>query len=143
MGCISPKFKGSLSNISFDVTNGIKNISFSNNNHIVYNFTTFIGKINVYILLGVLSIVLLFMSPMTSYSTHISAAFAKYDSVATLSGILNAMASLGIVVANYVFARIADNSGWVVTSNVWVVLLIAATVLAFMAVPAWRKFIKK
>lgn len=104
---------------------------------------TYIGKINVYVLLGVLSMVLLFMSPMTSYSTHISAAFTKYDSVATLSGILNAMASLGIVIANYVFAKIADNSGWVVTSNVWVILVVTATILAFMAIPAWRKFINK
>jgi len=104
---------------------------------------TLIGKVSVFVILAMLTILTLIMAPMPMFSSFVSLAFEKYDSVATLSGIINAMASLGIVIANYVFVRIADFAGWEVTIMCWLILAVSAAVMGFVAVPIWKRFIKR
>lgn len=102
-----------------------------------------IGKINVWFILVIVSVIILFAAAGSYIATYMAVPFTKYGFNATAAGIINAMASLGIVVGNYALTRIADSMSW---SAVWVVLTILSGVgctLCFIAFVPWKKFTSK
>lgn len=104
---------------------------------------TFIGKLPVAIIVAALAFLMVTTSGTSIFFSYIYKKFEKYGSVATLSGLFNCMSSLGIVLANYVFARIADSFGWEITTICWLVFIAAAFVLMLISVPVWHRFEKK
>ena len=106
--------------------------------------TLLIGKINYMLIVICLALIVMLMSSAGYFTTtYISIRFNKWGKGATVSGIFNCLASLGIVAANIVFTAMADNFGWIFTIKSWVIMGIAGTVLACAAIPLWAKFIKK
>ncbi|MBQ4631081.1 MAG: MFS transporter [Clostridia bacterium] len=102
-----------------------------------------IGKINMWIILAIVSIVILIAAAGSYIATYMAVPFTKYGFNGTAAGILNAMASLGIVVGNFALTRIADSFNW---STVWIVLTVmsaAGCVLCLIAFVPWKKFILK
>jgi OPA family glycerol-3-phosphate transporter-like MFS transporter len=104
---------------------------------------TFIGKLPVALIVAALAFLMVTTSGTSIFFSYIYKKFEKYGSVATLSGLFNCMSSLGIVLANYVFARIADSFGWEITTICWLVFIAAAFVLMLISVPVWHRFEKK
>jgi len=105
--------------------------------------TLFLGKIDYRIMVVILSFIVMFMNSCTLFTTsYIAARFNKYGKGATVAGILNASASLGIVLANTLFPGLADSVGWQGTVVVWVVMMCIAAILVLIYLPLWTKFLK-
>lgn len=104
---------------------------------------TFIGKLHVGIIVFALFVLMLATSGTSIFFSYIYKKFEKYGSVATLSGLFNCMSSLGIVLANYVFARMAEVFGWETTTLCWFIFIALSFVLMLVSVPIWRRFEKK
>lgn len=102
-----------------------------------------VGKINVWFIVILMSIVVLMATGVSLVNTpYISMRFVKIGRNGTVSGIVNAMAALGVVVANFVSPRIADSHGWTAVIVAWVGFALVSVVLSLIAYIPWRKFIK-
>ncbi len=103
-----------------------------------------IGKISV-------ALVVLFLTIITTmmYAGHqlinviIPSRFNKMGKTGSISAILNAFASFGAVIANFVFGFLAENYGWSTTTASWIVIAVVAFVFALMAAPRWKRFAKE
>jgi len=104
---------------------------------------TFIGKLPVGFIVLALTVLMITTSGTSIFFSYIYKKFEKYGSVATLSGLFNCMSSLGIVLANYVFARLADSFGWGITTICWFVCIAVSFLLMLISVPIWKRFQKK
>ena len=106
--------------------------------------TLFIGKLDYRAMVVVLALIVMLMNACALFTTsYIAARFNRYGKGATVAGILNASASLGIVLANTLFPGLAETVGWEGTVVVWAVMMSVATLLAIIYVPFWVKFLKK
>jgi len=102
----------------------------------------FVGKIPAVILFIALTLVVSLMTVGSLTVFYMTARFAKYGYDGTASGVFNAMAALGIVVANFVFTRLADSFGWAVTNYVWIGTTMFGLIATAAAIPLWRKMLK-
>ncbi len=102
----------------------------------------YVGTIPILLIILALSILAILIAMLSMFFSYISVGFAKFGSVATLSGLFNCMASLGIVIANFWFAKLADNAGWGITTGIWLILGIAALIMSMVTVPLWKRFLK-
>ena len=73
---------------------------------------------------------------------YMSRAFERYGISGTVAGTFNCMASLGVVLSNYVFARIAEVASWQVTVLCYLGIAALALILSVITVPIWQKFAK-
>lgn len=103
----------------------------------------FVGKLPLALIVLALTLMMIFAGANSLSFSYISKEFAKYDCVATVSGMVNCMAALGIVLANYVFAKLADVYGWGFTTRCWVIITVAALVLTLVCIPIWDRFVKR
>ena len=105
--------------------------------------TLLLGKLDYRIMICVLAFIVMFMNSCTLFTTsYIAARFNKYGKGATIAGILNASASLGIVLANTLFPGLADSVGWSGTVIVWAVMMSVAMVFVLLFLKTWTKFLK-
>ncbi len=104
---------------------------------------TLIGSIPVFVMLCALAILMIILAATSIFFSSVSMYFDRFGYVATLSGLLNCMASLGIVLANYVFAKIAELKGWEFTTTCWLVITASAFLLTVAVIPLWKRFVKK
>ncbi|MBQ4528183.1 MAG: MFS transporter [Clostridia bacterium] len=101
-----------------------------------------IGKINMWIILAIVSMVVFIAAAGSYIATFMAVPFTDYGFNGTAAGVLNAMASLGIVVGNYALTRIADGFSWTAVWIVLTVMSVAGCILCMIAFFPWRKFIK-
>ena len=80
--------------------------------------------------------------PASLFTSFISARFNKWGKSATLAGAFNAVTSLGIVVSNFVFTRVAERFSWTVTIEIWLIMLIASILLLLVIARMWKRFLK-
>ena len=66
--------------------------------------------------------------------------FGLYRRTGSIASILNACASFGVLVGNYVFGLLAEHFGWSGTILSWVGMFTVCTLLCALAIPIWRKF---
>lgn len=103
-----------------------------------------IGKLDYRVMVVVLAFIVMAMNACSLFTTsYIAARFNEYGKGATVAGILNASASLGIVLANTLFPGLADGVGWYGTVVVWVIMMAVALVFTIVFIPLWTRFIKK
>ncbi len=103
-----------------------------------------IGKINVIFIIGIMSLMVMLSTTATMVSIpYIPMRFVDIGRNATVSGLVNAMSSLGIVAANFVSPRIADSYGWTAVIISWIVFALLAIVLSLGAYVPWKRFINK
>lgn len=100
------------------------------------------GKAHYWWIVVFLSFIVLFMNAASLFTSYISARFNKWGKSGTLAGAFNMMAALGIVISNFVFTRVSDSFGWLVTIEVWIGLLAVSNVLLWIIAPMWKKFLK-
>ena len=106
--------------------------------------TLFVGKIDYRIMIVVLALIVMLMNACTLFTTsYIAARFNRYGKGATVAGILNASASLGIVLANTLFPGLADSAGWGGTVIVWAIMMAVAVIMTFIYHPLWTRFLKE
>ena len=106
--------------------------------------TLFIGKISYQLLVVLLSIVVMMMSAASLFvSSYVATRFNIWGMGATAAGVLNCMASLGIVASNTVFTGIAEAWGWFGTAIIWVSIALASVIMLLVLIPIWTKFLKK
>ena len=70
-------------------------------------------------------------------------AFEKFGLGGTLAGLFNCMSAFGLVLANYVFAKLADEYGWGFTTKSWLIIGIISLILTAITIPIWNNFKKK
>jgi OPA family glycerol-3-phosphate transporter-like MFS transporter len=76
-------------------------------------------------------------------SSLISARFGKWGKGGTIAGIFNALAALGVAVANSIFTGIVEATDWFTLAVVWVCMLLAIIALAAILIKVWTNFVKK
>ena len=104
----------------------------------------FIGKISYWFIVAALALLVLLMSSVGLYATsYLPTRFEKWGKGGTIAGVTNFAASLGVVLANMVFTRIADAVGWIITVRIWFVILAVGAALALLAIPLWNRFLRK
>ncbi len=102
-----------------------------------------IGKINVGFVVLLISICLLISNGITLLIvTYFSSRFIKFGKSGTLSGIINCMMSLGIVIANLVSTRMADTFGWNSVIVSWIAFAAVSGIFGIISYFPWKKFIK-
>ena len=104
---------------------------------------TLVGDVPLFVIIAALTALMTATGLMSVHFSYVSKAFEKYGYGATLAGLFNCMASLGIVLANFVFARLADSFGWGITTRVWLIIAIVSLALCVITVPIWKKFKKR
>lgn len=104
---------------------------------------TFIGEANLFVILVAFVFISLAMSATTTYFSYCSKTFEKYGMGGVLSGMFNCMSSLGLVLANYVFMKVAESFGWEITTKVWFIMVIFAFLLVLVALKLWGKFMRE
>ena len=104
---------------------------------------SYVGKISIIIIISALTVLMVFASSISICFSYVARKFEPYGCVATVSGLVNCMASLGIVLANYVLTRIADASGWQSTVNFMIIITAIAFMLSAVSIPFWKKFTQK
>lgn len=103
---------------------------------------SFVGRASIVLVIVALCMLMIFAGAMSIFFSYTSRAFVKYGCVGTLTGTFNCMASLGIVLANYVFARAAESIGWRYTAVCWIALAALALICALIEIPIWNRFDK-
>ena len=68
--------------------------------------------------------------------------FVPYGKNATAAGIINAVASLGIVFESYGFVWIVDSFGWNAVTTSWIVMIAVAVLFTAAAVSFLKRFIR-
>ena len=103
-----------------------------------------LGKVSYIFIVVLIALIVMLMGGGTIFTTtYIASRYTRYGKGGTAAGILNCLASLGVVASNVVFPAIAEaTGGWTVTVLVWVVLMAVALLLSLICVPIWGKFIK-
>ena len=103
-----------------------------------------LGKVNYIIIVVLIAFIVMLMGGGTVFTTtYIAARYTKYGKGATIAGILNCVASLGVVAANTGFPAIAEQTGtWSATVAVWIALMSIALMLIIVGIPIWSKFIR-
>lgn len=103
----------------------------------------FVGTISPALLIFAFSLFMVLVQLLTVFFLQLPPFFAPYGCMATVSGILNCMAALGIVISNYGFARIAELFGWTAATRGWLLLALGAALLSAISLPLWRRFTKE
>lgn len=102
-----------------------------------------VGKIHIAAVVAALAFLMIVAGGVSIFFFYIAKKFDKFGCTGTVSGIINCMSAIGIVLANYVFASLADGMGWSVTTAAWLIITAAAVILAVILLPIWKRFTKK
>lgn len=101
----------------------------------------FVGRIHYVWILIALSFVILMIQGAGPYSqTYIALHFENYGRIGTVSGILNATASVGNIFASYVFARMAELMPWGAIAVSWLAAIVFCVILCALVLPRWTRF---
>ena len=74
---------------------------------------------------------------------HVPKRFRRHGNISTISGAINACTYVGSAIATYGIAKLSEAFGWQVTTAVWFVIALLGLIFCLIAIPAWKKFIKK
>lgn len=104
--------------------------------------TLFIGKISyIWILLSLALVVGLVHGAAPFCQSFASIRYDRYGRIGTVSGILNAAASVGNVLASYVFAKMAEYMPWNKVVLFWMLIAAICVALCTGVLKRWTRFI--
>ena len=69
--------------------------------------------------------------------------FDRYGRIGTVSGILNATASVGNVFASYLFAKMAEIMPWRGVTASWLLVIVFCCLLCLAVLPRWTRFTRE
>ena len=103
-----------------------------------------LGTVNYIVIVILLALVVMLMSAASLFtSSYIAARFNPWGKGGTVAGALNCAASFGVVAANTLFTKIADEFGWHGTIIVWIVIMTISLIVSASHIPIWTRFLKK
>ncbi len=100
-----------------------------------------IGKISVALVVFALTVITTIM-----YAGHqlqnviIPSRFSVLGKQGSVSAVVNAFASFGVVAANFGFGYLAEHYGWRTTTMSWIVIAVVAFSFTALAAPRWKRF---
>ena len=104
----------------------------------------FISRIHyIWILLSLSISVMLVHGASPFNQSYASLRFEKHGRIGTVSGILNAAASAGNILASYIFAKMSEIMPWYGVASSWVIAVIVCGMLCVFVLHTWGRFIKK
>lgn len=104
----------------------------------------FVGNIHYILILFALSLAVMMIHGAASFSqSFVALHFEKHGRIGTVSGILNATASIGNVLASYVFAKMAEIMPWRWVTVGWLMTIIVCGLLCVAVLPRWTRFTKE
>lgn len=104
----------------------------------------FVGGIHYVWILVALSVAIILIYGAGPFSQSFATLhFEKYGRIGTVSGILNATAIIGNVLASYLFAKMAELMPWSGVTASWLITIVACGVLCIVVLPRWTKFTQK
>ncbi len=104
----------------------------------------FVGKLHYIIILACLSLTVSFTNGMFPLLGSFAAMrFNAYGRGGFVSGIVNATAAAGNIVASYVFARIAEFAPWSSVIFIWIISIVISIILCISILSLWTRFINK
>lgn len=107
---------------------------------IPYIILQFIGKIPMPLTVVMLAFSTMLLSLGSALNVSISTRFAKYGYSGTVSGMMNAMSSFGIVLSSAGYGYIAEHFGWSAVTGLWLVLTAVIVISFIPAALRWKKF---
>lgn len=103
----------------------------------------FLGRIHYIWILIALSVAVMLVHGASAFSqSFVAVRFEKQGRIGTVSGILNATASIGNILASYVFARMAETMPWVGVTLTWLVTIVVCGLLCLLVMRRWTRFIE-
>ena len=102
-----------------------------------------IGNVPSPMIIASMSVIALCSTAGTYLVSAYNSKFSAYGKDGTIAGIINCAGSASLIVQTYGFQALADTSGWIAVSNLWVVLSAVTTLLAIIALPIYLKFRKR
>ncbi len=104
--------------------------------------TFFIGQIHyIWILLALSLVVSLVHGAAPFCQSFASIRYDRYGRIGTVSGLLNATASVGNVLASYVFAKMAEYMPWNRIILFWILIIALCEILCIGVLKRWTRFI--
>jgi sugar phosphate permease len=104
----------------------------------------FLGYIHYIWILAALSVSIMLIHGAAPFSqSFVALHFENYGRIGTVSGILNATASVGNVLASYVFAKMAEIMPWRGVTTSWLVTIVVCGLLCLIVLPRWIKFTRE
>ena len=101
----------------------------------------FIGNVHHLLILIALCLSVLMLhgaSPFTQ--SFVTLHFDKYGRIGTVSGIINAVASLGNIMASYIFAKMAEVMSWKDVTLSWLGAIALCIILCVFVYRCWTHF---
>lgn len=103
----------------------------------------FVGKIHYLWVLAALSIAVALIHGAAPFGqSYVALRFEKYGRIGTVSGILNATASVGNILASYVFAKMAELMPWRMVTASWLLVILVCILFCSAVLKKWTRFIK-
>ncbi len=103
----------------------------------------FVGSVHYLVVLIALSLSVMVIHSASPFSqSFLALRFDKYGRIGTVSGILNATASIGNVIASYGFAKMAEMVPWSTVSISWTAAALICAGICAVMMPRWTRFIK-
>lgn len=101
-----------------------------------------VGKVSVLtVVLSLAVITTLMYAGHQLINVIIPSFFIKTGKAGSISAILNAFASFGAVIANFLFGYLAESHGWSVTTASWIVIIVVALLFSLLAVPRFKRLL--
>ena len=103
----------------------------------------FVGKLHYLWILVALSFATALIHGAAPFGqSYIALRFEKYGRIGTVSGILNATASVGNILASYVFAKMAELMPWRMVTASWLMVIFVCILFCSAVLKRWTRFIK-
>ncbi len=103
----------------------------------------FVGRIHyIYVFISLCLVVMVAHGAAPFSQSFTALRFEKHGRTGAVSGILNSAASVGNILASYVFAKMAELMPWSQVALSWVILMAVCSLLCLAVLPRWTRFIK-
>lgn len=103
----------------------------------------FLGRLHYIWILAALSLSVSMMHGAASFGqAYIAVRFEKHGRIGTVSGLLNATASMGNILASYIFAKMAELMPWGTVATSWLMIVFVCIILCAVVLTRWSKFIE-
>ncbi len=100
----------------------------------------FVGTLPPFLIVIALCCVSLLLTPTHLLTQHYNLHFTKYGMNGTVAGILNAAASLGIVLQFFIFGPLAESFGWPIVTTIWIGMVTLTVLCSILALRPFRRF---
>ncbi len=105
-------------------------------------FMQFIGDLPLALIVAMLSIHAALIKMKAVFMMQYTYTFARFGLSGTYGGVLNAFASIGIVLASYSYGVISESFGWAFVTLTWLGLTIFSILSIIFPLVRWKKFKK-